>query len=136
MLRLASAAVGILSVGFPAHAGRYLCYFTNVSQPCTIEASKPQICQHTFSSNMTAACSSNSIDTTQDLIQCVLYNPNTVIGEKKETNKSVPDAIRAMTEQAGFAAGAATIGAFGYGTIAVTYRDSTGAAVQASCRNP
>jgi hypothetical protein len=136
MLRFAPFIIGILFVSPPAHAGRYLCSFTGVAQPCTVDTSKSQICQHTFSSNMIGACSSNSIDSTQDLIECVFYNPNTVINEKKEANKSVPDAIRAMTEQAGFAAGAATIGAFGYGTIAVTYRDSAGASVQASCHNP
>jgi hypothetical protein len=135
MYRFAAPVIfGIVVLSVPAYAGRYSCYFTNVTQPCIIDSSKPQTCQHTFSSNMIAACSTNSIDSTQDLIECAFYNPNTLIGEKKETSKSVSDAIRAMTEQTGFAAGAATIGAFGYGTIAVTYKESTGA-VQASCHN-
>jgi hypothetical protein len=133
----AQVLFGIFFLSFPAHAGRYSCSFTNVAQPCMIDSSKPQICQHTFSSNMIAACNSNSIDSTQDLIECAFYNPNSLIGETNETIKSVPDAIRAMTERAGFAAGAVTIGAFGYGSITVTYKEGTGTAVlQAACHNP
>lgn len=126
-----AGAVAALVLSSAANAGKYQCSFQNngtAVKTCAIDSSATSSCQYQFSSTLTGVCAVGALSSAEDELACVFTRsasaPPLFTGAKP---KNIKDAVKALTEQPGFAAGGVTLAATSKGVVAGVYVEAQGA---------